>query len=89
MAAYLRSVVAATGRPIRTPLLARSFAITLWHVAKAALVRDFAERVLRGEVPVNEPTPDTFSHWVATRLLTPEELQRFEDELDVQRDAGG
>ena len=88
VAAYLRSVVNATGQPTRAPLLARSFAVTLWHVAKSALVRDFAERVLRGEVPVNEPTPDTFSHWVASKLLTSDELARFEEELDAQDDSG-
>ncbi|HEY4218728.1 MAG TPA: hypothetical protein VGM67_16415 [Gemmatimonadaceae bacterium] len=78
IAGYLRSVARDTGRPAREPLGARSVAISLWHIAKAALVRDFAERVLRGEVPVNEPTPDSFSHWIATRLLSPEELARFE-----------
>lgn len=81
IAAYLRSIVAEEGAPNREPLGARSTAIALWHIAKAALVRDFAERVLRGEVPVNEPTPDSFSHWVASRLLSPEELARFEREL--------
>jgi beta-phosphoglucomutase-like phosphatase (HAD superfamily) len=55
--------------------------VALWHIAKAALVRDFAERVLRGEVPVNEPTPDSFSHWVASRLLSPDELARYEAEV--------
>lgn len=45
-------------------------------------------RVLRGEVPVNEPTPDTFSHWVASKLLTSDELARFEEELDAQDDSG-
>jgi beta-phosphoglucomutase-like phosphatase (HAD superfamily) len=80
VAAYLRSVVRETGSPQREPLGARSAAVALWHIAKAALVRDFAERVLRGEVPVNQPTPDSFSHWVASRLLTPEELARFEAE---------
>lgn len=78
IAGYLKSVVRETGPPTRDPLGARPAAIALWHVAKAALVRDFAERVLRGEVPVNEPTPDSFSHWLASRLLTPEELERFE-----------
>jgi len=52
----------------------------LWHIAKAALVRDFAERVLQGEVPVNTPTRDSLSHWLAGRLLTAEELARFEAE---------
>ena len=71
IAGYLRSVVRDTGSPTRQPLGARPAAIALWHIAKAALVRDFAERVLRGDVPVNEPTPDSFSHWMASRLLTP------------------
>jgi hypothetical protein len=58
----------------------RTTAIALWHIAKCALVRDFAERVLRGDVPVNKPTEDRFSHWVASRLLSPEELAQFEQE---------
>jgi hypothetical protein len=80
IAGYLRSVVRQVGFPTREPLGARPEAVALWHIAKAALVRDFAERVLRGEVPANEPTPDSFSHWVASRLLTPSELERFERE---------
>lgn len=80
IAGYLRSVVRQVGSPAREPLDARSVAVALWHIAKAALVRDFAERVLRGDVPGNEPTPDSFSHWVASRLLTPLELERFERE---------
>ena len=82
IAGYLRSVVRQTGAPDRNPLGARPVAISLWHIAKAALVRDFAERVLRGEVPVNEPTPDSFSHWIASRLLSADELARFEAEGD-------
>jgi hypothetical protein len=80
LAGYLRSVVRDAGGPVREPLGARPAAIALWHIAKAGLVRDFAERVLQGEVPVNEPTPDTLSHWIAGRLLTPEELARFEQD---------
>jgi len=83
IAGYLQSVARETGRPDRTPLGARGVAIGLWHIAKAALVRDFAERVLQGQVPVNAPTPDTFSHWVASRLLNPEELERFEAEAEA------
>jgi hypothetical protein len=82
IAAYLKSVVREAGTPTREPLGARPVAICLWHIAKAALVRDFAERVLSGEVPVNEPTPDSFSHWIASRLLTPDELARFESGMD-------
>lgn len=80
VAGFLRSMVRETGSPRREPLGVRAAAVALWHVAKAALVRDFAERVLQGEVPVNAPTPDTFGHWVASRLLTREELARFEAE---------
>lgn len=43
--------------------------VSLRHIAKAALVRDFTERLLQGKVPVNEPTPDSLSHWMASRLL--------------------
>ena len=80
VATYLRAVVRETSVADRKPLGARVFGVALWHIAKAALVRDFAERVLQGEVPVNAPTPDSFSHWIASRLLTPEELAQFEDE---------
>jgi hypothetical protein len=75
IAGYLRSVVRDVGFPTREPLGARSAAISLWHIAKAALVRDFAERVLRGDVPVNAPTPDSLGHWLKERLLSPEELE--------------
>jgi hypothetical protein len=79
---YLKSIARESGFPEGEPRGAREAAVALWHVAKAALVRDFAERVLRGEVPVNEPTPDSFSHWVATKLLSPEELAFFEEEAE-------
>jgi hypothetical protein len=86
VASFLRSVVREIGSPEREPLGSRSVAISLWHIAKAALVRDFAERVLNGEVPVNAPTPDSFSHWIASRLLTPAELARFEADVDRAND---
>ena len=80
IAGYLRSVVRDTGSPTREPLGARAAAVAMWHIAKAALVRDFAERVLQGEVPPNIPTDEPLSSWLAQRLLTPEELARFEAE---------
>jgi hypothetical protein len=82
VAGYLNSVVRETGWPQRKPLGARSAAVALWHIAKAALVRDLAERVLQSDVAVNTPTPDSFSHWIASRLLSPEELRRFELEAE-------
>ena len=82
IARYLCSVVRDTGAPNRERLGARPTAIALWHIAKAALVRDFAERVLQGEVPANTPTPDSLGHWVAARILSPEELRRYEAEAE-------
>lgn len=76
---YLRSVVRQVGFPTREPLGARLAAIALWHIGKAALVRDVAERVLN-ETDSIESTSDSLSQWVARRLLSPEELRRFEEE---------
>ena len=89
VAAYLRSVEVESDHSADDAPSARGAAVALWHIAKAALVRDFAERVLQGEVPVNEPTPDTFSHWVASKLLSPDELARFEAQLEEERDEPG
>lgn len=83
IAGYLNTILRESGEPRREPGGARAAGVALWHIAKAALVRDFAERVLQGEVPANTPTPDTFGHWIASRLLTPAELARFEAEADV------
>ncbi|MGH7624430.1 MAG: hypothetical protein ACREOJ_03825 [Gemmatimonadaceae bacterium] len=66
----------------------RSAAIGLWHAAKAALVRDLAERVLRGEIPPNTPTAEPLGHWLAARLLTAEELAAFEQEGHTADTAG-
>jgi hypothetical protein len=71
---YLRSVARELGVDDRPLQYVRVTAIAIWHAAKAGLVRDFAERVLRGDVPANDPTPQPLSQWLASRLLTPEEL---------------
>jgi hypothetical protein len=44
---YVRSLERETDEPRATPADARLVGIALWHIAKAALVRDFAERVLQ------------------------------------------
>ncbi len=78
VAGFLRSLVTdASAEPESTAT--RTVAIAVWHIAKAALVRDFAERVLRGDVPPNQQTPDSLSHWLAARLLTPDQLSAFEE----------
>ena len=80
VAGYIKSLVRDTGTPARERIEFRPVAISLWHIAKAALVRDFAERVLRGEIPPNIPNDEPLSAWLAQRILTPEELARFEAE---------
>jgi hypothetical protein len=84
IAGYLRSVVREMGHPQREPLNARSAAISLWHVAKAALVRDAAERVLNEAPSLTRSDEDSLSHWVASRLLTAEELDRYEREARAE-----
>ena len=89
VAGYLYRALRDAGLP--APPRGRVTAIALWHVAKAALVRDFAERVLNGEIPRPVPTSDSLSHWLAARLLTPEELDTFErgDDTEPQPYADG
>jgi len=79
---YLRSIEQELGEPRRPAMPMRILAVALWHIAKAALVRDLAERVLRGDIPPNDPTSGRLSHWLAARLLTSEELAAFERESD-------
>ena len=76
VATYLYRELRDLGLP--APPRGRVTAIALWHAAKAALVRDFAESVLRGDVPRPEPTPEPLSQWLTERLLTPAELEAFE-----------
>ena len=80
IAGYLRSVVHEHGSPTREPLGARSAGIALWHIAKTALVRDMAERVLNADLSHPGPQTDALGHWLASRLLSPDELRRFEQE---------
>ena len=87
VAGYLRSIARQLGYPEREPPGVRAAAIGLWHAAKAALVRDFAERVLSGEVPPNVPTEGSLSSWLAGKLLSPDELARFEADAREHGDA--
>jgi hypothetical protein len=87
VAGYLRSVARELGYPERQPPGVRMTANALWHAGKAALVRDFAERVLNGEVPPNEPTRQPLGLWLAGKLLSPAELAAFEAEARANHDA--
>ena len=75
--AYLRTL-APSGTSIAGDTLV--YAIALWHVGKAALVRDGAERLLGGLSPANTHTHERLSDWMAPRLLSPEELTRHQAE---------
>jgi hypothetical protein len=86
VAGYLRSVARQLGYPEGEPAGVRMTANALWHAGKAALVRDFAERVLRGEVPPNEPTDQPLSRWLAAKLLSPSELAAYEAEARKNND---
>jgi hypothetical protein len=87
VAGYLRSVARKLGYPEREPAGVRMTANALWHASKASLVRDFAERVLRGEVPPNVPTDKPLSQWLAGKLLSPAELAAIEAEARANEDA--
>lgn len=86
---YLRSVARDLGYEQGEPAGVRTAAIALWHASKAAIVRDLAERVLNGEIPPNHPTDEPLGRWLARRLLTPQELARFEAEARENHDLGG
>lgn len=87
LAGYLRNI-ARSGRPeANDPPNARLTGIALWHVAKAALTRDTAERVLQSDVLTEMQDPGPLSKWLAARLLTPEELAAYEAEGAYSDDA--
>lgn len=76
IAGYLKSVARAQG--IEFPPKARMTSIALWHIAKAALVRDAATELLNSDLASRPDVPPKLSQWLASRLLSPAELARFE-----------
>lgn len=76
IAGYLKSVAREQG--IEFPPKARLTSIALWHIAKAALVRDTATQLLNSELVTHPTATPPLSDWLAARLLTPAELARFE-----------
>ena len=73
VAAYIRQVARALGRAPAEVAGARMVAVALWHVVKAARMRDLAERAVRGELRQPPPTGTVLGERLAARLLTPEE----------------
>ena len=61
----------------------RLAATALWSIAKLAIVRDTALRAAEGR-PLPPPVrPPALSEWLATRLLSPEELEAWRRERDA------
>ena len=61
VAGYLRTVAEAFDRPELKPVLWRTLAIALWHIAKTGLIRDHAARqvaALRRMLPAEPPLAD-------------------------------
>ncbi|MGV3707226.1 MAG: hypothetical protein ACO1Q7_00160 [Gemmatimonas sp.] len=81
VAGYLRGVVRELGLDPHERLGSRMFAVSLWHIAKAAIVRDFAERVLSGVIPKNDPTPEPLGKWLEERLMRDERISDEEGEV--------
>jgi hypothetical protein len=79
VAGYLKSV--ARSRGIEFPARARQVSISCWHIAKAALVRDRAEILLRRAPPTQAPQSAPLAEWVASKMLTPDEFAEFKNEL--------
>lgn len=78
IAGYLKSVARTQG--IEFPPKARLHSIALWHVAKAALVRDAATLLLNSDLAAHVADAPSLDEWLASRLLSPVELAAYRSE---------
>lgn len=76
MAGYLRALATSRSRGVMDTAPPRIVAIAIWHVVKAAEVRDRAARAMRGPVCDRTLESQPLAEWLAERLLSPEELRR-------------
>jgi hypothetical protein len=79
VAGYVRSLARARGRSPEEVRGARLVAVALWHVAKAAEVRDRAVQALRAAGAL-DATREPLGDWLAKRLLSPEEHAAYRAE---------
>jgi hypothetical protein len=79
VAGYVRSVARSRGRLPEEIRGGRLVAVALWHVAKAAEVRDRAVHALRAAGALG-PTSAPLGDWLAERLLSREELAAYRAE---------
>ena len=76
IAGYLKHLAREQG--IEFPARARLTSVAVWHIAKAALVRDAAVRLLNSDlVNQRDLVLPPLSAWLAERLLTPQELAQL------------
>lgn len=80
VAGYLKSVARTQG--LEFPPKARLHSIALWHIAKAALVRDTATLLLNSDLAAHVADAPTLDEWLASRLLSPVELAAYRSEGD-------
>ena len=79
IAGYLKHVAREQG--IEFPPRARMASVAVWHIAKAAIVRDAAVRLLNSDLMEQRAVvPPPLATWLAERLLTPDELTQLADE---------
>ena len=78
IAGYLKHV--ARQQSLEFPPKTRLTSIALWHIGKAGLVRDTATRLLNSDGVRDSGEPPKLSQWLALRLLSKEEMERFGNE---------
>lgn len=74
LAAYLGDVREELGLERSDARARRLAAIALWHIGKAALVRDRSIRVLQRAAERNASEPPRLSDWLKERLMRDEEV---------------
>jgi hypothetical protein len=83
IAGYLRQLETTRGRDGTGVAPARIVAIAIWHVVKAAEVRDRAERTARARAHMRPTESQPLGDWLAERLLSPDELLQHRQQRDV------
>ena len=74
VASYLGYLEEQFGRPRSEARRRRLEAIAIWHIAKAALTRDRAARLLAGEPEAATADRERLSEWLAARIASAGEL---------------
>jgi len=75
LAGYLRTLAESRGRAVMDAPPALLVAVAVWHIVKAAEVRDRAERIIRTMADDRPEASPPLAEWLAERLLSPDELQ--------------